>query len=71
VALEKHICCGIFVTLGGCRYLDGLEAANSVEHCVEIVRGLQRRICKGLLCSSPQEEAESSSSGMEALWRTS
>jgi hypothetical protein len=70
VALEKQICCGILVTLGGCRYLDGLEAANSVEHCVEIVRGLQR-ICKGLLCSSPQEEAESNSSGMEALWRTS
>lgn len=71
MALEKHICCGIIVTLGVCLHLNGLEAANSVEHCVEIVRGLRRRICKGLLCSSPQEEEKSNSSGLEALWSTS
>ena len=44
--------------------LDGLEAADFVKHHLEIVQGLQRRICEWILCSSSLTKVNSDSSGI-------
>ena len=40
----------ILIFIGGYHHLDGLEETDSVEHRIEVVRVLWRRIYEGLLC---------------------
>jgi len=51
---RDHVGCGILVTLGGCRNLDGLEAAE--DRCVAlIVAGSDRLIIRGSCAHSPRK----------------
>jgi hypothetical protein len=54
VALGNHQESGLFVTLGSCRFLDGLVVKESIEAHKKIVRGSRFRIVKGIVLTSPE-----------------
>jgi hypothetical protein len=55
VALVDRLSCGIVVTLGGCRHLDGLEAAEELWQDLVIVFGHLPVIVRGS-CAFPGGE---------------
>jgi hypothetical protein len=52
VALGNRLSCGILVTLGGCRHLDGLEVAEELWQELMIVLGHLPVIVRGS-CAFP------------------
>jgi hypothetical protein len=54
VALGNHQASGSFVTLGSCRFLDGLVVEESVEARKKIVRGSGFRLVIGIVLTSPE-----------------
>jgi hypothetical protein len=57
VALGDHLSYGILVTLGGCHYLDGLEAAEELWQVLVIVLGHLPVIIRGT-CAFPSGVAK-------------
>jgi hypothetical protein len=54
VALGNHQASGRFVTLGSCRFLDGLVVKESVEARKKIVHGFGFRVVRGIVLTSPE-----------------
>jgi hypothetical protein len=54
VALGNHQASGLFVTLGSCRFLDGLVVKESVEARKKIVRGSGFHVVRGFVLTSPE-----------------
>jgi hypothetical protein len=55
VALGNHQASGLLVTLGSCRFLDGLVVEESVEARKKIVRGSGSLVVRGLVLTSPEQ----------------
>jgi hypothetical protein len=55
VALGNHQASGWFVTLGSCRFLDGMVVEKSVEARKKIVRGSRSLVVRGLVLTSPEQ----------------
>jgi hypothetical protein len=54
VALRNHQASDLFVTLGSCRFLDGLVVEEFVEAHKKILRGSRFIVVRGLVLTSPE-----------------
>jgi hypothetical protein len=54
LALGNHQGSGLFVTLGSCRFLNGLVVKESVEARKKIVCGSKFLVVRGIMLTSPE-----------------